>query len=284
MLGLALSTLLTVTPAHPELGRVRWLRDFDVALATARTSKKPVLVLFDEVPGCDTVRGFGREVLSDPAIVERIERDFVPVAIFNNVEGKDRAVLEAFREPTWNNPVVRILDADQKALAPRFDGPYSLAAFTRLLDAVKPAPAPALESLTVSAHCFWECEAQLGRLDAVRATRAGFLLGEEVVEVQFDARVMDRATLLKEAQNLECSNRVFSRTDAEHAVARSVLGDRAVRTDKPLQPSEKDTKYYLKQRGTPETGLSSLEATRANSALRFGNDPQAAVAACRMKK
>lgn len=34
-----------------ELGAVAWERDFDRALEAARSTKKPVLLLFQEVPG-----------------------------------------------------------------------------------------------------------------------------------------------------------------------------------------------------------------------------------------
>ena len=34
-----------------ELGQVRWRRDFDAALAEAKAADKPVLLLFQEVPG-----------------------------------------------------------------------------------------------------------------------------------------------------------------------------------------------------------------------------------------
>ena len=34
-----------------ELGKVRWERDFAAAKASAKRAKKPLLVLFDEVPG-----------------------------------------------------------------------------------------------------------------------------------------------------------------------------------------------------------------------------------------
>lgn len=34
-----------------ELGRVAWLRNFDQAHAAAAKSKKPILLLFQEVPG-----------------------------------------------------------------------------------------------------------------------------------------------------------------------------------------------------------------------------------------
>ena len=38
-------------PGPPELGMVHWSRDLDASLARARKSGKPVLVLFQEVPG-----------------------------------------------------------------------------------------------------------------------------------------------------------------------------------------------------------------------------------------
>ncbi|NNC90828.1 MAG: hypothetical protein HKN82_20430 [Akkermansiaceae bacterium] len=47
---LALATALL--PAQPvELGAVRWSRDLDAALASSAKSGKPVLLLFQEVPG-----------------------------------------------------------------------------------------------------------------------------------------------------------------------------------------------------------------------------------------
>jgi hypothetical protein len=268
-------------PAHPELGRVAWMRDFDAAQAQARRSQKPLLVLFDEVPGCSTVRGFGAAVLSDEALVRRIERDFVPVVVFNNVDGADRRVLDAFEEPRWNNPVVRIMDAERRPLAPRFSGPYTREAFTALLDSL--SPASPYETLTVSAACFWECEARLGRLEAVRASRVGFLRGEEVVEVEFDPRLASREQLLRDATRLDCADHVFTRSDVEHRRTRELVGDRAVRTDEALRVSERDTKYYLKQRGRPAAGLTSLEQVRVNAALRFGEDPEAARSACQQK-
>ena len=56
-----------------EVGKVAWGRDFDRASALAKTSGKPVLVLFQEVPGCKGCEKFGREVMSDPGIVKAIE-------------------------------------------------------------------------------------------------------------------------------------------------------------------------------------------------------------------
>lgn len=39
----------TETPV--ELGKVKWMRDHDAAFAKAKKADKPVLLLFQEVPG-----------------------------------------------------------------------------------------------------------------------------------------------------------------------------------------------------------------------------------------
>ena len=67
-------------------------------------------------------------MLSHPQIVEAAEDLFVPAAVFNNVEGPDAEVLEAFDEPTWNNPVVRIVDAAGADLVARNGDDWTVAA------------------------------------------------------------------------------------------------------------------------------------------------------------
>ena len=118
------------------------------------------------------MKGFGEGALSDPKLVGLIQRAMVPVAIFNNIGGPDRRVLESFEEPAWNNPVVRIVDADLKPLAPRFNGPYTAEALEKLLAATTP---PTTAHMTVSGACFWACEAALGQIEGVLYARVGFL-------------------------------------------------------------------------------------------------------------
>jgi hypothetical protein len=280
---LLVALIVASGPAHPELGPLPWGRDLDAGLARARAENKPVLLLFDEVPGCSTVRAFGREVLSDAKVVALVEARFVPVAIFNNVGGADRRVLEAFHEPAWNNPVVRALEADGRPIGRRFDGPLTKAAFLEQLDRWLAGRTVVLERLTTSAPCFWECEARLGRLPAVQASRVGFLEGEEVVEVEFDPLVTSREALVEQAMALGCAAHVFSRSEAEHArLARH--GARVIRTDEPTRFSERDSKFYLRRGGRSLEAMSPLEQVRVNAALRFGEDPEAARAACRPSK
>lgn len=61
--------------AARELGQVHWWRDYAGARAEAARSRKPLLVLFDEVPGCSTCVGYGEQVLSDPRLRKTVYRE-----------------------------------------------------------------------------------------------------------------------------------------------------------------------------------------------------------------
>ncbi len=133
MLASALLFAVTALPQPAELGLVSWNRDYPEAVREAERTGKPLLVLFDEVPGCSTVLNFGHTVLSNADIVSFVEQHFVAVAVYNNIGGVDAEVLKSFQEPRWNNPVVRIIDTKRRPLAPRFDGPYTVEAFWPVL-------------------------------------------------------------------------------------------------------------------------------------------------------
>ena len=124
VMGFAQNRTQPATQAQ-ELGKVSWYRDFDQALALSRKQNKPVFVLFQEVPGCLTCRNYGKGVLSNPVIVDSIEQYFIPLAIYNNKGGKDRTVLKRYGEPSWNNPVVPIVNAKGENLIRRIAGDYS---------------------------------------------------------------------------------------------------------------------------------------------------------------
>lgn len=59
------------SPVQPvELGRVAWMRDFEAAAVEADRTGSPLLILFQEVPGCATCRNFGKGPLSHPLVVD----------------------------------------------------------------------------------------------------------------------------------------------------------------------------------------------------------------------
>ena len=56
MVGIALVTsvacLLSFQDKQPEeLGQVKWLRNYEVALKQAKAAGKPIMLVFQEVPG-----------------------------------------------------------------------------------------------------------------------------------------------------------------------------------------------------------------------------------------
>ncbi|MER9432498.1 VPGUxxT family thioredoxin-like (seleno)protein, type 2 [Mesorhizobium sp. M0408] len=198
---------------HRELGEVAWLRDHDRGLALAAEQGKPVLLLFQEVPGCSICVRFGQDVLTHPLMVELIADRFVPVAIFNNHSGADAEILRRYDEPSWNNPVVRFLGPDGAELLPkladRYDGLGLYEKITAVLEMLGddvPGYFRLLgrdllieyglsKCVTYTTPCFWSGETSLAQHPAVITTDAGWVDGEEVVQVHVDPREVSRPDL-----------------------------------------------------------------------------------------
>ena len=120
-------------------------------------------------------------MLAQPRVVEILENDFIPVAIYNNSGGYDRKVLNHFNEPSWNYQVMRFLDSDLKDIIPRKDKVWdvrgTLSRMGKALEVSKKTSngsAKKVESSSQSVsnktaafamYCFWTGEAKLGSLD-----------------------------------------------------------------------------------------------------------------------
>ena len=265
-------------PDQPvELGLVHWLRDYDAALTRARTEGKPVFVLFQEVPGCGNCTRYGREILSHPLIVESIETDFVPLAIFNNRGGADAEVLRRYGEPAWNNPVVRIVDANGGDLIGRlasFGSPAlltggmveALAGFAEAhpeSDAAAPAylrlvaeeyahRESVTDVATFETACFWSGEGYLGAQPGIVSTAAGWQDGREVVRVEYSRQHTSAEAL----------------ASAAAAKGYRLRDNGEFRLD--AQP-----KYYLTTSPYAGIEMTELQASRANALLGRGERPDA---------
>ncbi len=264
---LSLVTASAAPSAPPELGHVRWLRGFDDARAESARVGKPVLVLFNEVPGCSTVNEYAREVLTNPLVVDAAAL-FVPVFVSNN-DGDgasahgDAAVLRRYGEPTWNNPVLRIVDSDGAMLAPRITHDVGAAGLLRAmataLDKAGRAPTwlriladesrPSVTK-TFACSCFWEGEASLGALDGVRTTQAGFVDGREVVRVTLDPA---------RASDVDRSARSLGYQDAQGAFKAA---------------PKSDDKHTLMRTEWSRVAMTPAQRTRVNAALTAGEDPR----------
>ena len=267
-----------------ELGKVKWNRDFQKSLAKAAQEDKPVFILFQEVPGCSTCQQYGKNVLSHPLIVEAIETLFVPVAIYNNKGGADKKVLNYFKEPTWNNPVVRIVDARKNEITPRLAGNYSELGVVRsmitalqsrlldvpeylsLLEAELLANEKGLETTYLSMYCFWTGEKQLGKLDGVIETQPGFMDGKEVVKVSYNPENINYEDLLAKAKQMSCASHVYTADPKDQNKAAKIVGQRHASSAKKFR-MDKEPKYYLSKTTYQYIPMTSLQAARVNSLI-----------------
>lgn len=254
-----------------ELGKVRWYRNYDLALEQARKMNKSVLILFQEVPGCATCRNYGHNVLSHPLMVEAIEDQFIPLAIFNNKGGEDARILKLYHEPSWNNPVVRIVDGWGKNLVDRVSGNYSAKGLFQAMETAlekehKPLPgymkilkeelfatsSGQLEEMYYKMYCFWSGEGHLGKANGVVATEPGFIGGHEVVKVTFNQGTIRENELTDYAARKDCQ---------------PIAGKSTFRPDK-------DPQYYLKQTDYKYLPLTPLQKTKINSAIANRESPE----------
>ena len=92
---------------------------------------------------------FATQVLSHSLLVEAAEDHFTPLCIYNNTKGDhDAEIREAFREPSWNNPVVRFVDGKRKQLAPKVHNRWTIAAVTEgMIKALESSKRPVPEYL-----------------------------------------------------------------------------------------------------------------------------------------
>lgn len=246
-----------------ELGKIKWMRDFPKAQQLAKKENKPLMVLFDEVPGCATCVNFGQGPLQHPVVVAAAQSEFIPVVVYNNRQGKDAKILRKFGEPSWNNPVIRFLNHQQKDLIPRRQKYSSEFLITQIVNALKAADkkiplylqlaleeyqTKGLQKATFAMYCYWSGESKLAGVEGVQYTMAGHLQGHEVVDVYFNPQVVKYDALVKHAKNLGCSSRVFARTPQQLTTAQKIVGGKAVyNAAKSVAASARDQKYQLRR-------------------------------------
>ena len=280
-----------IEPQPKELGKVNWLRNMETAQAQSIKEHKPILILFQEVPGCSTCQRYGNGPLSHPLIVEAIETLFVPLAIYNNKGGDDRKVLDHFGEPSWNNPVIRIINADKQDVTPRLGGNYSplglvnsmllalnasnrvAPRYLQLLGEEMQADAVGTEQATLAMYCFWTGEKEIGKIPGVVSTEAGFMGGKEVVQVEYNPAVLQYENLVKQAEKASCASHVFAQNSQQEKAASKVISSNAISPKSTYRP-DREPKYYLSKTHWKYVPMTDLQAVRANSLVGQKQSPE----------
>lgn len=286
IVAIGLMTLLLTSATMMEhqaeaVGQVRWGRDLDAALTTSKQSGKPVFALFQEVPGCAGCRQFGRDVLSNALIVEAIETEFTPLLIPNNAAGADAQVLQRFGEPAWNYQVVRFLDSSANDLIPRKDqiwttGPLAQRMIVALGKAGRTPPpylkllaaeySPDLKQAVFAMYCFWTGEMELGKIDGVITTEAGFMAGHEVTRVSYDPEMITLPALIAQAEHVRCANSVWVPEKDLPQATTTRLKVGAISDYKPAPAS--DQKKQLEGTAAASLRLQGAQATKVNAWIR----------------
>lgn len=271
-----------------ELGLVKWTRSYSKAVESAKLQNKPIFILFQEVPGCSTCKNYGKNLLTHPHVVEAIESYFVPLVIFNNKGGADAQILEKFGEPSWNNPVVRIIDAQsEKDVVNRLNGRYDMESLTNTIKngilasnnlipeymnlLHKEHSVKDLRETHFAMYCFWSGEKNLGSLDGVIATKAGFMNGAEVVKIKYDADKVEESDLISFASNKGCADGVFSNDQREVKEAKKLN----IRTQKKGKfRADKQPKYYTFNTEYKYLPMTYLQALKVNTAISKNMSPE----------
>ncbi|MEZ5980247.1 MAG: VPGUxxT family thioredoxin-like (seleno)protein, type 2 [Planctomycetota bacterium] len=280
----------TGEPVPVELGRVDWVRDLDRGIERSRETGKPILLMFQEVPGCEACVHFGETALSHPLLVDTIEAEYVPVCILNSVEGADREVLDSFGEAPWNFQSLRVIDAERKDLVKRTDTlrtPNMLALWLEHGFEARDREVPKYLAVAVeetyredhpqrfsvaafAMHCYWVGEQKLGGIDGVVATRAGWIGDREVVEVDFDHTIVPYEKLLASAAELDCLDTIYAYDHAQSRIARKHHDGRVEElVQAPRGVEAKEQFHQLRLLPLGHLPLTVMQQTKLNAAVVF---------------
>ncbi len=265
-----------------ELGKVEWIRNYDEAIKVSQAENKPIFLLFQEVPGCANCTKYGQDILSHPLMVEAIETEFVPLAIFNNVKGHDREVLVQFSEPTWNNPVVRIINGRGKDLAPRVgdfrskatlinnmitvlnEQQQNVPVYLSLLQEEWTAEEEGSDEIFLSMYCFWTGEKEIAQIEGVLATEAGYMHGREVVKVTYNQDITKPEKISKQAAEVNCADAVYTDQKIKTNISSKKTGK---------YKKDRQDKYYLRHTDYQFIAMTELQKSKVNSAIGHRMDP-----------
>jgi len=266
-----------------ELGKVNWMRNYDNAVKASVAQNKPIFILFQEVPGCSTCKNFGNDVLSHPFLVEMIETHFIPLAIFNNKRGHDLEILKRFNEPTWNNPVIRVVNNKGKDLVDRLGRQWtelgvsysitntfeklnkSIPNYFKIYQEELIGRSGPVKEANLAMYCFWTGERELAKMDGVLSTEPGYMNGHEVVKIEYNPYVTSLDKIVPKANKVNCADEVY--VDEKVNVKVPVKSTSNYRKDR-------DDKYYLSRTSYKVIPMTDLQAAKVNSAIGSRQSPE----------
>lgn len=273
-----------------EVGPAKFHNNYDEVAKLSQETGKPIFAFFQEVPGWKGCKDFGREVMTNPVIVDTIENSFVPLLIHNN-QSSGKELLKKFNEPSWNYQVIRFLDSNGEDIIPRKDRIWTLEALVpRMIQALEKSKQPipdalkllqkqtntqSHETVAFSQYCYWTGEARLGALKGVITTEAGWIAGKEVTLVTYDPASLKLQQLIQAAERADVASSIYA---PQHLIKKAnsitnvpvgILSNNRYRTAK-----ESDQKRQIRGTHFAKLDLTAAQATKVNAFAR--TNPQKA--------
>jgi hypothetical protein len=128
------------------------------------------------------------------------------------------------------------------------------------------------ERAVLSTSCFWRGEIELGKINGVLTTRAGFMHGNEVVEVQFNSAMISYSELLRNATRRRCAREAYVFSEEQKKSAVDLLGDENVALATTFHP-DVQVKYYLSRTPYRHLPLTPMQEILINRAVFENGNP-----------
>ena len=210
-----------VLPRSDTPTLIPWRDALDVALTQSQTSGKPVLAILQDTPDCANCQSFQRTIATHPLLVEAVADEFIALKLDRRLDQGPAAAshhllfLNAVGQPLIPSPVhaqsaqeiaarmIQALKASQRLV------PNYLHAASIELDTGKHKQA------AFAMFCYWVGEYELGKIDGVVATEAGWLEGREVTLVRYHQDQLTLPDLARKAAEVKCARKVFAPTESE---------------------------------------------------------------------
>lgn len=257
--------------SSPETATIPWLNDLDAALTQSKASGQPILALLHDAPDCADCRSIGHELTSQPLLAEAADDEFVPLRLNTHQS-------QHFTTPS--TPLRFLNTAGQPLLLPT-SHPLSMAQqMAHALHAANRSVPRYLQVLAmeqdVSKHkrsafamfCYWIGEYELGKIEGVISTEAGWLEGREVTLVNYHKDQLALPRLAQKAAEVKCAQKVFAPTQQERQLLSSssnrlVVGtlDDRYRKAKPSDQKKQIQRWDL----SSVPGLTPMQLTKLNA-------------------
>ncbi len=277
---------------NKNLGRVRWLSDYNTALLKMAEENKPMLVYILGNTGNDVLSVRRNEILSHPLIVEAIESNFIPVAVSPAVAA-EHSIL-SLPGDTKTGTAMSIVGTDGHPKSKNSDDAAWMKHLTGImLDALQQegmaAPvylklvneefnaAEKRESAVITLHCFWSGEVELGIEHGIVYTEPGYIGDKEALYLEFNGSAISYEDILKSSLDLNLINEAFPMNEQQSTAAHGIMPDKKVvdTTADAFVPAPRKASYkrYLSKSIYRFVPMTEKQAIMVNNALFLDEDP-----------